>query len=374
MEEKSSINNSLSGTEQGVDLMEKVRKLSEENSRLRDEFSVKIQRLSSLNRVARALNSVLKQEIIFKLIVSMATRELGARSGSLMLLEGEYLKIKAAFGLSEKVVKSTSVKVGEGVSGKVLASGRPLLVTNEAELEELTTNGNGQYKDYTFISVPITIDRENRGVININNKATKVPFNSEDLDFLENLANHAAISIKNASLFQRAQRLAFTDGLTGLFNHRFFQERILEEVARSKRYGKTKIVLLMIDIDDFKHINDTYGHPLGDQVLKKIATIMLKGSRVTDIVSRYGGEEFSIILTETEQEGTVTYTERLLQRVAEYDFSSDKVKVPERITLSIGVSHYPGDADSPAQLIERADQALYKAKRSGKNRVCFHRG
>lgn len=346
-----------------------VQKLDEENLRLRTEFTAKIRQLHTLNDVARALNSVLNLDILFRLIVSLATQELGAERGSLMILEKGALEIKAAAGLSEEIRKKTRINIGQGISGRVVATGKPLLVKNREELDKLKTEDRGSYGNDSFIIAPIMIDRKCTGVINITSKKTGEPFDEEDLNFLETLANHAAIAIRNASIHQRAQLMAVTDGLTSLFNHRFFQERLVEEVERCKRYGETGVSLLMIDIDDFKLLNDAYGHTVGDQVLKKIASIIRQESRVSDIVSRYGGEEFSVILPETSKEVGLVFAERLRSRVARQDFSTEDLKLEKRTSLSIGISHFPTDAGSPSQLIELADKALYVAKQSGKNQV-----
>lgn len=353
-------------------LKKALQELEEENARLRREFSTKIHQLHTLNDTARALNSVLNLDVLFRLIVTLATHELGADRGSLMILEGDALKIKAAFGLSEEVKQGTGVRAGEGVSGRVLATGRPVLVKNREELDKLEVKSRGRYKNYSFVSVPIMIDRKCTGVINIDEKKSGEPFDEGDLNFLEILANHAAIAIRNASIHQRTQLQAVTDGLSGLFNHRYFHERLAEEIERCKRYGKEGLSILMIDIDDFKLFNDEYGHLMGDHLLKGISSIIKYESRVSDIVSRYGGEEFAVILPETGEKESMIIAERLRFLVETHDFSMEDVKPKERVTLSIGVSHYPQHADSPSLIIDRADKALYMAKQSGKNQVCLY--
>lgn len=363
------MNETLISGEQTRVLKEALRRLEEENSNLREEFSTKIHQLHTLNDVARALNSVLNLDVLFRLIISLATHELGADRGSLMILEGDGLRVKAAFGLSEKVKQKTVVKVGEGVCGTVAASGRPLLVRDREDLLELELKGQGSYRDYSFVCAPIMIDRKSTGVINITSKKSGEPFDMEDLNFLETLANHAAIAIRNASLHQHAQLMAVTDGLTGLFNHRFFHERLVEEIDRCNRYGKSGLCVLMIDIDDFKHLNDKYGHLAGDHVLKEVSSIIRRESRVSDIVSRYGGEEFAVILPETGKRMSLIFAERLRVLVESKSFAMEDMKIEEKVTLSIGISYFPEDASSPSQLIDRADKALYEAKASGKNQV-----
>jgi len=355
-----------------IKLKQTLKKLEEENLRLREEFAARNQQLHTLNDVARALNSVLNLDVLFRLIVSLATHELEAERGSLMILEGNTLKIKSASGISQKIKDNTCIKAGEGISGKVLVNEKPILVKSEKELNSLGIKSQGKYKDCSFISVPIMIDRKCAGVVNVSGKRSGEPFDEEDLNFLETLANHAAIAIRNASIHQHAQLMAVTDGLTGLFNHRFFQERLKEEIERSRRYGQRGMCLLMIDIDDFKALNDKYGHLMGDQALKEISKILKSASRLSDVVARYGGEEFTVILPETDKEMSMAFAERLRSQVESHSFSLDNLKIKEKVTMSIGISHFPGDAGSPSQLIDRADKALYLAKQSGKNQVLLY--
>lgn len=185
-------------------------------------------------------------------------------------------------------------------------------------------------------------------------------------DMLKVLCNQAATSLANAKLHAEIEKLATTDGLTGLFNHRVFQERLSEELRRQNRFAKP-VSLLLTDIDFFKKINDTYGHPVGDIVLKGVSKIIGESIREIDIASRYGGEEFAVILPGTEGEGATNIAERLRKAVMDKEFSADGKSF--HVTISIGIAIYPSDAKSKEELIERADQALYNAKHGGRNRT-----
>jgi diguanylate cyclase (GGDEF)-like protein len=182
---------------------------------------------------------------------------------------------------------------------------------------------------------------------------------------LEVIAMQAGDSILRARLFEATERLATTDGLTGLLNHRTFQTRLDEHLAAARRYGK-KVSLLLTDIDHFKSVNDTYGHPVGDRVLKDVARILQKEARTTDVVARYGGEEFALVMPETDQAGAMKTAERIRERVAEHVFQTGQGGL--RVTLSLGIATFPQEAKSKADLIERADAGLYHAKRHGRNR------
>jgi two-component system, cell cycle response regulator len=182
---------------------------------------------------------------------------------------------------------------------------------------------------------------------------------------LEVLAMQAADSIYRARLFEQTERLATTDGLTGLTNHRAFQGRLDEHLAQALRYGK-KLSLILCDIDHFKAVNDQHGHPTGDVVLKGVARTLAREARATDVVARYGGEEFAVVMPETDAEGALAIAERIRDRVGKVVFDSDRGQL--RVTLSLGIATFPEDATDKAELVERADACLYHAKRSGRNR------
>jgi diguanylate cyclase (GGDEF)-like protein len=181
---------------------------------------------------------------------------------------------------------------------------------------------------------------------------------------LEKVAN------KLAELSLQLKELAITDGLTGLYNYRYFRQKLLDEVLRSKRY-KRIVSIIMSDLDDFKCINDTYGHPMGDRILREVAIIFKTSVRAVDTVARYGGEEFALILPETDADGARLVSERVRSRIqqAEFPISPDDLRTL-KTTVSSGVATFPNDATVPEALVEKADQALYVAKQRGKNRSC----
>ena len=184
------------------------------------------------------------------------------------------------------------------------------------------------------------------------------------------LSSQFALEIKKVLLYETVEKLAITDSLTGLYVRRYFSERLEEELHRSKRH-KFKFAFLMIDIDDFKLCNDTYGHLVGDVVLKEMSRIIKEHLRAIDVVSRYGGEEFAVLLPETGPDGAILVAERLRKKIEENVFTAYDEKL--KVTISTGVSIYPQDATEEKGLIEKADTALYTAKRSGKNIVCEYK-
>jgi diguanylate cyclase (GGDEF)-like protein len=189
-------------------------------------------------------------------------------------------------------------------------------------------------------------------------------FDQERMRQLELVALQAGESVLRARLFDATERLATTDGLTGLTNHRTFQGRLDEHLHSAQRYGR-KVSLVICDIDHFKSVNDTYGHPVGDQVLKGVAKVLAKEARTTDVVARYGGEEFALVMPETDTAGAMVIAERIRERIGK--LVTETEQGPLRVTMSLGVATYPQDAELKAELVERADGCLYHAKRHGRN-------
>jgi diguanylate cyclase (GGDEF)-like protein len=194
-------------------------------------------------------------------------------------------------------------------------------------------------------------------------------FGSYRREMLGVVANQVAISLQNARMVQSLEEQATTDGLTGLVNHRTFQERFSTMIGRADRH-KFRIAILLTDIDHFKKVNDTYGHPTGDAVLKRVAAILKASARKIDIVARYGGEEFALVLEGTDRAGARQLAERIREEVAQQTFES--AKGPFKATLSLGVSVYPDDGKTKQEVIACADKALYAAKHGGRNRTVCH--
>ena len=189
-------------------------------------------------------------------------------------------------------------------------------------------------------------------------------FDGDALRMLEVIAMQAAQAVLRAQLFEAMERMATTDGLTGLLNHRTFQQRFDEVLAQARRYGR-KVSVLLTDVDHFKSVNDTYGHPTGDLVLKGVARVLKEKARDTDIVARYGGEEFAIVMPETDGKGAHVIAERIREAIMAEVFQSEQG--PLKVTLSVGVATYPDSHQDKQGLFDLADQCLYFAKRNGRN-------
>ena len=183
------------------------------------------------------------------------------------------------------------------------------------------------------------------------------------------LTNQASVSVENVDLHETVQRQAVTDELTGLFNHRRFQEVMTQEVERARRYGQ-EMGLIMLDIDNFKRVNDTYGHMQGDMVLREVARVLRQSSREIDEPARYGGEEMAVALPQTDLEGAYRFAERVRHRIEALDLPLLEGDGTLKVTASFGAaSLVNASGDGKDALVAAADAALYRAKRSGKNRT-----
>jgi diguanylate cyclase (GGDEF)-like protein len=191
------------------------------------------------------------------------------------------------------------------------------------------------------------------------------------LDYFVNVSRELkSPKIIEMSIYERTERSAITDGLTGLFNHSYFFSSLRQEILRSKRH-EVRTALLLLDLDDFKQLNDGHGHVEGDRVLTKAAALVRETVREIDFAARYGGEEFAVILPDTSATGAYVVAERVRQRIEE---RFRRGRPLPRLTISGGIAVYPDDASTPADLIVRADEALYRAKAAGKNRITLVRG
>ena len=180
-------------------------------------------------------------------------------------------------------------------------------------------------------------------------------------------AEHVGLAINNLKLRETLHRQSLCDALTGLYNRRYLEEALAKEVMRSVR-SERPLAVLMIDIDHFKQVNDTWGHPLGDRLLADFGAFLLDHVRAEDIACRYGGEEFTLILRDTPREAALARAESIRAQV-EQDLLADTREGPDRLTISIGLAIHPADARDPASLVAEADRALYAAKAAGRNRV-----
>lgn len=343
-------------------------------ARHRKTGAEKIGDISSADRIVVGLPAVEDPDRLYESIVEISSVLMNTERVSLMLPEHGVLRIKGVKGIKKGVAKKIRMRVGAGISGTVYKDGKPLLVKRTGR--SLPEQKKAHYRTGSFISMPLKLGDETIGVLNLTDRIDGRAFSERDMEFLRSLAYCASIAIRGMNCCSRLEELktlSVTDGLTGLFNRRYFDERLSEELHRGIRY-KSTFSLAMIDIDDFKLFNDTEGHVAGDEVLKAIRHISRESLRSIDVIARYGGEEFTVIMPETEKEEAFLVAERTRKNIQEL-LSGRWEKFPLKdLTVSIGISSFPSDGKVASTLIRHADKALYQAKVSGKNRTVLWGG
>jgi diguanylate cyclase (GGDEF)-like protein len=228
--------------------------------------------------------------------------------------------------------------------------------------------GSDRSSSQSCLMVPMISQGQVIGVLAAQSPRVNA-FSERDERVMSVLATSAAMALVNADLHQRMEKLTIIDELTGTYNYRYFRTRLEEEKRRAIRYAQS-IALLMVDIDWFKHLNDNYGHETGNVALRGLAQVIASCIRDVDTLSRYGGEEFIVILPQTGYQEAVTIGDRIRRRVEQTDFGPDQRGRPLKMTVSVGITCYPENGRSEEDLMESVDQALYRAKGGGKNTVC----
>src|SRR3989338_2884674 len=320
--------------------------------------------LSLLYEIGQSINQTIDLEQLYQVIGDVLKRNLRLKNFSLMVWNDKHqvLTVKTVFGFEkDSKVKQMTFQAGEGIAGEVLKTGKTIYVGDVKKETRLVERGLELLG--SILSVPLTYKGETLGVINFGRDKT-YSFTNHDVKMLTLVANQVALAMANARLYTQTRELSVTDELTGVFNRRHFAQVLQLEWKRAVRF-KRELSLLMIDVDYFKRYNDTYGHLKGDEALKEIGKILIANLREVDTVARFGGEEFIVLLPDTDKRGAQAVAEKLRHLVQE--------KI-EAITISVGVATYPDDVTEMDDLIDHADIALYNAKDKGRNRVLTYTG
>lgn len=297
-------------------------------------------------------------------VVDYATKLLNMPAGSMAIYDEkrEVMRLVASKGFSKEFEKSDEWTLRKGgVTAKVFNASGPIFISDlreEPSINPLLLREGAR----SALIAPLLVEGKIIGALYINDFKKRI-LRAEDISIFSIISVYAALTIERVKSIEDMRMLSIVDGLTGLFNHRYMMEQLQKEYQRSFRHG-TVFSVIMLDIDKFKPYNDNYGHLEGNKVLKEMAAIFRNASRVTDVVGRFGGEEFCIVVPEMGREATVCFAEKLLRDVAAHSFPN------REITLSAGVATFKEDGDSPMALLERADEYLYQAKHQGRNRVC----
>ncbi|OFZ67196.1 MAG: hypothetical protein A2V79_01180 [Betaproteobacteria bacterium RBG_16_56_24] len=348
--------------------------LAETFNRMAAAVGEKTSRIVALNEIAIHLTSKQLLRELLDEIMNRGMQLTGAQAACIAFYDQETKCFKdwVTQGLSDHFVKNMSFRPG-GMADEAFTTttgGIYILSNDRTETKHKLSKLTHEESIQSFICLPLTSHASRLGVIYFYRKDRDY-FLPDEFEILNTFAYLAAGAIENARLHEQTQDLAVTDKLTGLRNRRLFDERLAEEILRAARYAKP-LSLLMLDIDDFKRINDTHGHPAGDKVLQSLGQLLRGQLRQMDFAARYGGEEFTIILPETDFVGAKLVAERIRRAVAKLP-----IKLPDGreidLTVSVGVACFPVCGDKAESLVEHADQALYTAKQEGKNRACLYR-
>jgi len=341
--------------------------------RLLNKLEEQVHRAELLSQLIRLFSSSLQIEELLERVVSKSTEVLGDTSFIVLSGETGQLKLEAAFSTDrDRLVKMlvTTVNLGEqAIKGELLSAvlvrREPVLISNlpQASLTPEVRSIVERHGVMSLLAVPIQTKEAVLGAF-ISLAAESKILTNDDVITASAIADFTAIALENAGLFAELQRSAITDSLTGVYNTRFFHEVLGRETARADRYS-TALSLLMIDIDTFKLVNDTFGHVVGNKVLTQIAKSLEHTVRNTDFVFRCGGDEFGVVLPGTDLDGAMRVAEKILQKVETGEILTS-LGYSGRVTVSIGLSEYRQGSHFET-LVAEADQALYASKRSSKN-------
>lgn len=349
---------------------------NQEIERTNQELRIHLREISMLLQLNQVMNSTLEVNIMFDRTLNLLGDFLGSSNLVLFLYQAETEELTAQKAVGSEATKysGASFKLSEGITG-VAAQSKELLYVQDIRKEERYLHYKSTSRDEgSLVSSPIVAKGCLLGVLNLHKPEIEA-FTETDLQLIRATTNQLAVAIENSQLYEKTRNLSNTDELTNIPNRRYFQTILRREFAHAQRFN-TPFSVIMIDIDHFKRYNDTFGHLNGDLTLTRVATILLQNTRGIDLVARFGGEEFIILLSNTNKEAAYLVAEKLRNAVADEEFSlnvtSDE-KIIEKVSISLGLAAYPTDSQGLDTLIEKADRALYAAKATGRNRtICWN--
>jgi diguanylate cyclase (GGDEF)-like protein len=327
-------------------------------------------RLAILTDIVKTANSILEPRKVIELIMEKIQQLIPSEAWSMLMVDEEKqeLAFELALGAKGKDVSAFRIKMGEGVAGWVAQTGKAAIVNDTAKDPRFAPrfDTKTQFQTRSILCAPLISRGRTIGVVEIINRVGG-RFTQGDLDILLTLVEPCAIAIENAMLFQRTEQLTITDDLTKLFNSRYLNLYISREIKRCKRHG-IPLSVIFLDLDGFKGINDQYGHLAGSGTLAEVGSILALAVRESDILARYGGDEFVVVLPETPASGALVIAERLRKAIEEHGFLQGQ-GLSARISASFGIASYPDHALTPEGLIQKADQAMYRVKERDKNGI-----
>ncbi len=329
-------------------------------------------RLQVLGEIVATANSILEPRRVLNVIMSQIQELIPSEAWSILLVDEESGELAFEMALGEKSsdLNDTRIKLGEGVAGWVAQTGEPAIVNDvrrdrrfQAKFDELT-----RFRTRSILCAPLISRGRTIGVVEIMNRAAGTRFTKRDMNLLLTLVEPAAIALENAFLFQKTQQLTVTDDLTKLYNSRYVNS-YLEQAIERARETEGCLAVMFLDLDGFKSINDRHGHFYGSRSLREVGDLIRSAVREEDVVSRYGGDEFVIVLPDTDAPGALAVAERIRTVLRNHRFLSE-FGLDARLSASLGLSLYPDHGKEPQELMQKADQAMYSVKERGKDAVC----
>jgi diguanylate cyclase (GGDEF)-like protein len=331
------------------------------NARLHDLERRRATQLQAINAIAQQTTAVLDLKELFAKVCSLIQKSFDVAHVSVLLKDQDELIVRAHYGqLTPQIPEHGRLSAAEGPWGRTLE-------LNKTLLENHTERNDPKHRLFeesrSTMTIPLVSFGQTLGVLVLDGRTTSA-FNHADIQSLESVADICATAIQNANYVERVKQLAYLDGLTGIFNRRYFELRIIEEIERARRF-EAGMAVIMVDIDHFKNLNDEFGHLLGDEVLRQVSSLFNSQLRKIDVVCRYGGEEFAILLSQTSRDRALSVADKLRRTVQLWQFPG----VPRSVTISGGVGIFCDHGNSRDELVNAADSALYLAKKEGRNRV-----
>jgi diguanylate cyclase (GGDEF)-like protein len=323
----------------------------------------------ALQKISLALSSSLQAPAILDVLLNQLSNVVPYDTGCVMLVEGEQVRVAVQHGFENwghPLPSDLTVRLEDVHNLHTMAANRrPMVISDVALYKDWVNLGAPHIR--SWVGAPLIVRDRLLGFLSLE-KAERNFYGPEHADRLGMLAGHAAIALWNALAFGEVEQASITDFLTGAYNHRHFQQQVRTEMDHAHQFHQP-LSLLMVDLDHFKQVNDRYGHVCGDKVLNRVATLLRTELRAEDFLARYGGEEFAILLPGTSSRSLTAIGNRLLQVINSQPILIDSANI--NLTISIGGASYPEHAADVGQLIALADQSLYRAKNTGRNRFCM---
>ncbi len=366
---------------------QRIKKLEEKIENLKDELVRKDQNLVNVERnlrrrvyeihnlleVSNELYSILNLNQLINSALLIIVGQIGCQRSVALLYDNNlrrYAK-KYAKGIDNLEIADFELPVDHPVINYFEHNKRAVTVEHLAEQEAFADFAEYMSGRGIEVVAPIIHSDRVQGLIGSGQLLSEQKFGKDELDILNILINMISISVSNAQTYEKVKNLSLTDAMTNLNNYRYFEDRLKEEINRARRNNMT-VSLLMLDIDHFKNYNDTLGHQAGDEALRSVGWILKNAVREEDIVNRYGGEEFCVILPGIPRDVIPILGERIRSKIEEYPFYKENVQPGGRLTVSLGGASFPENADNFEDLVYKADQALYKSKSAGRNRLTLY--